>query len=729
MKKIILLLFAPILLLGATNGRIEGIIRLADARHPAVGANVIVLDTRLGATTNTAGHFEIERIPEGIYDLQVSYVGYKREFIRGVKVEGGSDITLSVTLEPSPFKLEEIVVTGSLNQHLLKDSPVLTEVITSKELRLHGTSNLSDILQSQTGIEIGTTIGQTQTASLHGLKSKHVLVLVDGERISGKVDGSIDLGQIPMNMVERIEVVKGPLSSIYGSDALGGVVNILTKDPQHTQVKASVTGGNLGRQDYEGSVMHLQRNLFGEGNDGKFLINVGWNKFFGVDYVPEDYFMELPEYDRRNLNLKTVLGITADLAVEAKLDLYSDELTWLAGERGIIFLEDKATNNKTSANTHLTYKANEDNTLRLSANHSSTQRRSWESSVPLDGSEKTLIRDNTATEKIFGGRLLWTTLPYRSSVLNIGFEFLKEQLVSGRILGGDKEITNHVLFLEDEWDLRSVTFTAGGRYSINSAFGSFFAPRIGLKIPVTERTTLRASYGRGYREPSIMDLYIDYDNSGVGYVVKGEPNLKPEDSHGINIGMQYGRGDLLWFRMNYYYNNVRNLIDYYTVTQAVPGQVAVLSYRNIDKAVTQGIDFDIDIHPIDNMMIGIGYNYNSAKDHNGFDLPFRTPHSANSKVVLTVPSWWDFSGTLRGRWYGKKPVTDDQVNVNIYLEGQTPSFIYVNSYFVLDLRAALRPFSGVEIFGGVNNLTDRVEYPFGQIKPRMFYGGVTVSFE
>lgn len=322
----------------------------------------------------------------------------------------------------------------------------------------------------------------------------------------------------------------------------------------------------------------------------------------------------------------------------------------------------------------------------------------------------------------------WTVVPYEASILTAGIEYSREDLVSSRLSGGARWMANTVMYAEDEWKIVGATLALGGRYSRNSAFGAFFAPRISFLAPLTDRTTVRASYGRGYKEPSLLDLYIDYDNSGVGYVVKGEPNLQPEKSHGYNIGMQYNRNDIIWFRLNYYYNDVTNLISYYTVSASTPTQAAILSYRNINAAVTQGVDVDVDLQPFTWLAVGVGYNLSSAKDGAGRDLPFRIPHTANGKILVTVKEW-NANANVRVRWYGRKPVTDDQVNTNIYQEGQAPSFLYVNSYFVADARAAVTLFGMVEIYAGVNNMFDKRDYPFGQVKPRQIYGGASLTLQ
>ncbi len=716
-----LLLLASLLGAPAELGTLRGKVLFEDEQRPAVGASVVLLGTQIGSTVAANGEFTIPGIPEGNYDVRISYVGYRREDVRNIVIQSAAVTELNIVLRPSPFNLDAVVVTGTLNKHILKDAPVLTEVIGARELSVIGSKNLTEVLAAQTGIEVGTGIGQTQNASLHGLNDNHVLVLVDGERVSGKVDGAIDLGQVPISMVDRIEVVKGPLSSIYGSDALGGVVNILTKNPQGSEVAFSGTFGSLERTDLNLSGSHVLRSVFGPDGDVRAIANISYNRFGGVDYLKADNFMEMPGSDRLNLNLKVNGQITPHFSLDAKADHYRDELEWLAGDIGITFLRDFARNEKLTLTGIGTYVFSDALSLKLTANKSQNDRRSWETT-----GAGYLTRDSYGREVVQSYRLQGTMIPYARSILTVGAEYSDETMNSSRFSGGVRSVSNRVLYAEDEWDLGVGTLAIGGRYSVNSSFGAVFAPRISAVVPVTGHTSLRASYGRGYREPSLLELHIDFDHSSVGYILKGNPDLQPEDSHGFTLSAQYNREDLVWFRITYFLNTLRNLIDYYAVQNSTAGSAAILSYRNVDRAVTEGVDVDVDLEPVEGALLSLGYSHVRAVDGNGYLLPFRTPNSLNLKLNGRLPVL-DATVDLRMRWFDRKPINDDQVNRGIYTDGEAPQYSYVPAYQVSDVRVSARPMDRVELFAGVNNLFDTVRYPFGQIKPRQLYGGLNVT--
>jgi outer membrane receptor for ferrienterochelin and colicins len=679
------------------------------------------MDKKLRFGTDANGIVTIPNLTIGNYSIEVSQIGYKRKIVESILVEENKLTEVSVNLDESPFQLNEVVVTGTLQKHLFKETPVITEIISSTDLKRSGTSEISEILRTQTGIEVGASISQTQSVRLQGLKKNQVLVLVDGERISGKVDDAIDINQIPVQSIERIEIVKGPMSSIYGSDAIGGVINIITKEPVAgvTKADASITVGSNGRQDYSLSAAHSFVDLLGERSSLNFLLSGGWNKYFGVDYDTKDFFSEMPEFDRKNASLK-ITGISNDkLRFDFKFDAYQDQLEWLAGGDQYVHFIDFADNKKQSMAGSVQYTFGAATIAKVSGNLSSNDHGS---------SEKTgagyLVRSSMTNEQIKTFRAQITTLPYKTSTLTVGVETNEETVSSQRVLGGEKNITNNILYAEDEWAIGDFTFNIGTRYSNNSRFGEFFAPRFSALFRPTERLSLRASYGRGFRSPTINELFLDFNHVSIGYVVQGNPNLEPESSHGINVGFDYARDDVIWFRLNGYYNDVTNLINYFYVS---PNPV-VFSYRNISAAVAQGFDLDIDVRPIENISLIFGYNFNETKDHQGNLLPFHSRHTVNIKSNLDIPS---LNGSIFGRfrWYDKQPVVDEQTNTGAYGGGTvSPNYFYTPAYSVVDVNVTTRLFELFDLTAGVNNLLDKTSFPFGQIKGREFFTGIRYQY-
>jgi outer membrane receptor for ferrienterochelin and colicins len=321
-------------------------------------------------------------------------------------------------------------------------------------------------------------------------------------------------------------------------------------------------------------------------------------------------------------------------------------------------------------------------------------------------------------------RAQFAAAPYDASQLTMGYEYSGEHVESQRVPGGAKAYFNNVLYGEDEWTMGRATLSVGARWSHNSVYGSFLAPRASLVFMADEHFTLRGSYGRGFRAPSIKELYIDFANTGVGYMVEGNPLLVAEKSHGANIGLSYTRGDLVWFRLNGYYNALNNLIDYY-LKSSNPN---VLSYRNIDDAITTGLDVDVDVQPVSSLMLSGGYAFTLAQDGDGHKLPFRTPNMVNLKAAWT----WSVTAlrtTLRARWNDRQLVTDEETNLAVHEQGVPSVHFYTPAYWVFDAMVDMPVFTHFRASAGVNNVFDYTYYPFGQIKPREYFAGLSFAWQ
>ncbi|RMH71258.1 MAG: TonB-dependent receptor [Gemmatimonadetes bacterium] len=738
-------LFFPVLA-WANGGKITGKITLGTENLTLPGATVWLKETTYQTTTNRQGEFTLIDIPPGTYTLQASYTGYQTQYLENITVHAGNTSFHELHLPELVFDMDEVVVTGSLITHLLKDTPVITEVISNQSIKDVGSSNLVDIMREQTGLEISYGIGRTQSAQLNGLNDNHVLVLVDGERITGRVDGAVDLGQIPVHQIERIEVVKGPISSIYGSEAMGGVINIITKDAERAPLFTSqITFGSYGRQDYIFSAAKTIRHLGDSNRSLKLYASGGYNKQYEIDYDTQDNFHELPEQDRRNFNLKLDYDHGRRVNVSLKADVYQDESMWLEGGSDVVW-RDIATNDKISLLGSYTHRFTPTTVLKLSGNYSFNEH-GFEEFTP-SGYQ---VKDNVNEETFQNYKAQLTFAPYRVTLLTVGVEQIIEAVASDRLVDengepsetGDlveRDYSTRVIYAEQEWSYANHTFAVGGRYSDNSDYGTFFAPKVSLMYRLRENLRLRASYGRGFRQPSIKELYIDYDNSNVGYKVEGAPGLKPEKSNGYNLGIEYFADSRLWFRTNFFYNDLEDLIEYYT--KSSEGERAVLSYYNIDNATISGINLDANYKlfftnfPFETLDLNLGYAYTKAEDGNGNELAFRVPHSLNWKAVLQSVEW-GLRGNFRGRWYDEKRVYDEQTNVDIYAEDEAVQYNSVPAHVILDAKMEKDLLSipstwgtlAVELYGGINNITDEKHFPFGQIKGRDIYAGIHLIFQ
>jgi len=194
--------------------------------NPIKNALVGIEGTFIGDFTNEKGVYKIKNLKAGEYVLFIKCAGYKT-LKRIIKLQG-FDINANFILEEDIFEIEQIVVTGSSKLHNLKSTPALVQIVDARRTISSG-KTLNEELSFLLNFDIKNTIGRTQALQINGFNPNHTLVMVDGEKISGKIDGAFDLNSISMAAVERIEIVKGPYSALYGSEAMGGAINIITK--------------------------------------------------------------------------------------------------------------------------------------------------------------------------------------------------------------------------------------------------------------------------------------------------------------------------------------------------------------------------------------------------------------------------------------------------------------------------------------------------------------------
>lgn len=695
--------------------KVFGRVILDDSEFLTSPVLILIKPLNLHFYSDLNGNFEAPILISDSLTIEFALIGYKKE-IKKIFLASNQKLELNVTLKAIPFLLNEVVVTGTFQNHLLKNTPIITEVIDNKNIENFNSQTLADLLPLHTGIEITQSLGQNQNLKLQGLKKNQVLILVDGERISGKVDDAIDVGQIPISTIEKIEIVKGPLSSVYGSEAIGGVVNIISKKPQDEfNFYVNSTFGSFNRKDlnaYSSNSFTISKNI-----KYSILLNSGIYLFDGIDFNKNDFIQELSSFNKKYIIIKNDFNVENKLIINSKNEILFEDNSWLAGGSKYVYFEDFSENKKLTNTLNSKYFLSENSYVNFTLNNSNFKHKSFEKT-----NTGNLVRSNNSLEDITTYRFNICFSPYNTSVIIAGIEKNIEEVNSQRILTGNKSVSTNVFYFEDEWNLKSFILNFGGRYSDNSVFGKFFVPRLSLLYNTNPNLIFRASFGKGFRAPSLNELYIDFNHSSVGYKIEGNPNLQPETSTGINFGMDYSRDELVWFRINLYKNSVINLIEYFNK----PGtsQPVIISYKNIDKANIFGTDLDIDLRLNESSGINIGYNYITNLDNN--QLLFQSPNSAILKFNKTFINYAS-SIFLIIKWIDIKKVSDEQFNTSSYENGNIQNYISVPSYFVWNLNISNLSIKYWKINFGINNILNITHYPFGQSKPRELSFSITYS--
>ena len=585
--------------------------------------------------------------------------------------------------------LPEVVVTGTGTLHLLKDAPVQTEVINQRMLKNFSGKSIDEILSSLTSSFSFNEDDMGSQMQMNGLGNSYILVLIDGKRIHGDVGGQNDLSLIDPQNIEKIEIVKGASSALYGSDAIAGVVNIITK--KHRQ-----EGVLLENSTRVGSYGDLrQHNAVGL-NFGKFssLTNFQLQHSDGWQNTGTEHTIgtEPPIYDSRNktVNRHTNWQVAQRFTYKPtdRLEFYADGSIYrkrIYRTSGKYPHYDVKTWDMEYQNASVsaggTYKLNATDFLQLDVDWNrhayyydftaTTLVEDYDKSAgtiyypyfPYLAGQKELQSDQQRTMANLKGVF---SLPYNNR-LNVGAEYRYDWLKAPtRVRGGKAHDNTQSVYVQDEWNpVDMLNITAGLRLNHNSSFGMKLTPKLSAMLKLSNDFRLRASWSQGFKTPAIRELYYRYVRQMSGtYLYLGNENLKPQSSNYYSMSAEYTHGSLS-LTLSGYYNKLDNMIALVTIPNyQAPDEYIILydpvktrQYQNIETAKTYGLDFNAR-YSWRELTVGLGYSYLDTRA-NQYD----TTHDRMQKV--TIDGMAHHKGNVFAMW-GHRFSNDYRLGVGVY---------------------------------------------------------------
>jgi outer membrane receptor for ferrienterochelin and colicins len=620
----------------------------------------------------------------------------------------------------------EVVVTGTRTKESSQRATVRTETVTREEAERRGARNVAEALAGEPTLQVNPQaydyLGSPSGVQMQGLDGDRVLVLEDGERVIGDTGGVIDLATLPLTDVDRIEYVVGPTSSLYGTNALGGVINIVTAPPRYEgpSARGRVEGRTSGDWLTEASAAYRKRRTWAAVDGSYFkrheheldggpalLVPSGSTALVGLrgGFRPErriDVRLKAKFAEDRSQGLTTqdVPGLGTYLIdtpeKTRRLTLNALETLDLGHGSHVDFSLAHARFSGDNARDRRDSPVDE-------SRHRDADLESFEATATLaDGEKRTWVVGARGESEGFSESVDRVTVAGGALVPRSAAEVLPQRLSSGAAYAQlGYRVTDQLSVLP------------GVRGEIHTRYGGVVAPRLALAYRPSELVTLRASGGRGFRAPSAKEYGFVFDHSVLGYRVLGNPELLPESSWGIN-GDVTVRPSAAWrVRVGGFYNWVSNLIDF-TVAPVQPDPTVVdYVYVNVDRARTAGTDASLRVEPVSGLVGTLAYAYlYTHDDENGGPLPNRPPHTLTASLGARLPAHFD--ALLRYRLTTRTPVTD---------ELDTPT------YSLLDARIGYRPARTLEFYLGASNLLDAQRDPHspGDARPtlgRTFYFGI-----
>ncbi|WP_159064840.1 TonB-dependent receptor plug domain-containing protein [Thaumasiovibrio subtropicus] len=645
--------------------------------------------------------------------------------------------TSSAVVVANPSSDEVVVITGTRTERSLLDVPVRTEVVTQEQIANMHARDLEEALKNVPGLNLVPIHGKSGSEiHIQGIDGNRVLVLVDGMPVSASTGSKVDVTQIGVSNIKQIEIVKGAVSALYGSEAMGGVVNVITKPPkQERDLRLTIDGGTYGDHDVSDALVNdSSYNVFAHQKVGQgyFQFSADHRVKGGSDLDPSTYVFECDEGTKTNLSL--VAGYEFDNGGRIKLipswyreDISKDYEEFSPGV-GHLYRVKEEVATRANVSLHYTGPVAEWGYFTGYYIHESFEddtNKDIKSTAEIEDPRSAKIQSNKADAQldidVLDNHLL--------TIGTVAYEASLQQRINGKSeLDKEKvERDNIEFYLQDAILLTDeLEILPGFRYQRDSDFGSHFTPKFNLmyqpEVLAGYDFKVRAGVGKGYKVPTLKERYFVFDHSAIGYMILGRPDLQPESSTSYQLGFDMSLSEKVRIDVNFFQNRLENLIT--TDRDALLSErlaLDVFRYTNKAKARTQGFDSSLALNVSDNFTSNISYGYLEAVDRStGKTLSRRPEHQVKLKLNYTLPDWRT-TFTLFGRYESES-----------YADGDNK--IKSEAFTLFDFKVNTWVTDNIKLFGGVDNLTHVVRdtpatgSDFRPAKGRFIYAGFTYQY-
>lgn len=695
--KYILLFFFMGLIGYSQTGSLSG--KVVDKSGALPGVSVVIDGTQLYAVTNSDGTYTIQNIPAGNHTARISFVGFK-EVSKTFEAKSGETAVVNITLAEDAAQLDEVVVTGTMREVSRSKSPVPVEVFTPKYFQKNPTPSLFEAVGLINGVkpQINCNVCNTGDIQINGMKGPYTLILIDGMPIVSSLSTVYGLNGIPNSLVDRIEVVKGPASSLYGSEAMGGIINVITKNPINAPV-VSVDAFGTSWQEY-----NLDASVKFRTGKATSLLGINYFNYTNKKDENHDNFADVTLQNRISVfnkwNFERKENRLASIAGRYVYeDRYGGEMQFTPSLRGSdqVYGESIYT---ARAELIGMYQLPFTEKIMTQYSYNFHQQNSWYGNTPYKAKQQVAFIQSYWDKPIGEHHNLLLGATFRYTYYD---DNTPGTLSSDGLSNRPAETPLPGLFVQDEWTLNDKhTLLAGYRFDHDKNHGSIHSPRFAYKFAPDDDNAIRASFGTGFR---VVNLFTEDHAALTGSrEVEIVNALNPEKSYNANLN--YNRKivtepitaiiDLTGF-YSYFTNKIIGDFD------TDPNKII---YDNLDgHAVTQGVSLNTDFtfsFPL-KIIAGVTYMDVFDKGDNGMGQDVKTQQlfapkwSGNFLASYSLPR--GFSVDFTGNWSGPMRLP---VLPNDYRPEYSPW------YWIANIQVTKKFEKGFEIYGGVKNLFDFV---------------------
>src|SRR5690606_8954070 len=651
--------------------------------------------------------------------------------------------------------LGQVVVTASGFEQNLRDAPASISVISAEELKKKSYTDITDALKNVAGVQIAGG-GVEQSIMMRGMTSAYTLFLIDGRPAQvndafaqrGSQAGTPINFLPPIEAIERIEVIRGSASALYGSDAMGGVINIITKKVGN-KVSGSITSeytaphssNKLNEDTFQTNAylnMQLIEDVLGLQLTGAFHNQEESNFVGGSDSAASD-----PEYDKRNLGGKLSWNLNEANALTFG-HTYTKQERWHNPGKSLAADGEAQYSESIKKNYFLQHEGKYGNVFSNSyINYDHSENPTTVNETTGNGVEFEVVTANTQASWFLGAHTLTGGLTHEYEKLEDGSNGLREPVVPDANALVEMDRYQNSIFREENWSLTdNLSRSLSGRYDDSQVFGGEFSPKVYAVYHLNDNFTLKGGVTSGYKAPDLRSAATDYGSTSRGGVIIGNPELVPETSLNREIGINYENFELgLSSSLTAYVIDYEDKINrtgrvceqnapcFYKGKEYPAHPFGYTSYENVDKAELRGIEFTLDYDVLYNLTYRHSYTWTDTEqksgEYKGEPLNDVAKHMFNASLDWAVTSrlnlWTqvNYRGETSGRW---------QTGTS----GSSSNGIKYPSYTFADAGLVYRPEDSWSFKAGIYNLTNKEvttdgDYAYN-LDGRRLIVGLTKSF-
>ncbi|MBZ4041892.1 TonB-dependent receptor [Flavobacterium hibisci] len=650
-------------------------------------------------------------------------------------------ITIAQQMQKDSIETNELsevkVTTATRTERVISSLPLPMTIITAETIIKSGVTRLNEILNEQTGIILIPDESGFEGIQMQGLDAAYTMILIDGVPLVGRSSGVLDLSRVSVGNIERIEIVKGASSALYGSEAMGGVINVITKKPKKDMFSGSLSYryATFNTNDANANLLwkkkKLSANLFAnfyatdgyDLNKNTPLKNV--EPFYNFTLQPKIYY-DFSEH------LKVIVSNRFyDMKMDNKAEINSE------------MYEGDATEKEWNSQVKLEHKWNDKfySEYELYATN-------YKNDSFLNDQNDVRYEDAYYDQWLFRPEIR-TTFSVKNDKITGGIGVNHETL-DRTYFDQSVKFNSQYVFLQYDWNPKEKwNILAGFRYDNHSEYASQFSPKLAVNYKINTNFSLKSSVGYGYKAPDFRQLFFDFTNPSVGYTVLGynvaesrlnqfeeegqllsrlagvnfDKPLEAESSINFNFGTYYKRNKLR-IDINAFYNTIRNLIDTQIVATKTNSQ-NIFSYSNFNTIFTYGIEYNSTYSFSKEFSLSLGYQYLIAKNKDVTDNFEDYQYIRNSELQTVQISKSDYFGlfnrskhTANMKFAYTFPKIKTDINLRVFYRSKYGLFdsngnqildrydTFVNGYLVTNLSVSKYIIDTIMLQAGANNLFD-----------------------